>query len=247
MAAASAGSERLKGEEVLKNQLKICGFKKDDDVTELYLGERGLKEVPDLSQFHILMYLWLNNNKIEKLTFLKHNCCLRELYLNNNEIKNIAGALRHVHSLQILLLHNNQLKNLETTVNELKGMMSLQTLKITTKERSLALNIYNHKKTLVLQSIGFGKRIDVPLLPKAQFNKIWSFTKVLRLPPGCEFGNHLVKIPFENPEDAVFVRAMKRSIMEFSTVNWDKVPTSEEKRLGTKPEKKPEKLTIKFR
>ncbi|XP_015277065.1 PREDICTED: leucine-rich repeat-containing protein 72 [Gekko japonicus] len=212
-----------KNHEVLKNQLKICGFKKDNDVTELYLGERGLKEVPDLSQFRILMYLWLNNNKIEKLTFLKHNCCLRELYLNNNEIRNIAGALRHAHSLQILLLHNNQMKNLETTVNELKGMMNLQTLnlfnnplsqdcryrlyviyhlhavllldrkEITVKERSLALNTYNHKKTLVLQSIGFGKRTDVPLLPKAPFNKSWSLTKVLRLPPGCEFGNHLVK------------------------------------------------------
>ncbi|XP_077160124.1 leucine-rich repeat-containing protein 72 [Paroedura picta] len=277
MAAASGGSGRLQGEEVLKNQLKICGFKKDNDVTELYLGERGLKEVPDLSQFRILIYLWLNNNKIEKLTFLKHNCYLRELYLNNNEIRNIAGALRHAHSLQILLLHNNQLKNLETTVKELKGMMSLQTLnlfnnplsqdcryrlyviyhlpavllldrkEITAKERSLALNTHNHQKTFVLQSIGFGKRIDVPLLPKASLNKGWSLTKVLRLPPGCEFGNHLVKIPFENPEDAVFVRAMNRSIVEFSTVNWDKVPTSEEKRLGTKPEKKPEKLTIKFR
>nr|XP_056713063.1 leucine-rich repeat-containing protein 72 [Euleptes europaea] len=277
MAAACGGGGGLTGEEVLKKQLKICGFKRDNDVTELYLGERGLKEVPDLSQFRILTYLWLNNNKIEKLTFLKHNCVLRELYLNNNEIRNIAGALKHAHSLQILLLHNNQLKNLETTVKELKGMMSLQTLnlfnnplsqdcryrlyviyhlpsvllldrkEITAKERSLALNIYNHKQTFVLQSIGFGKRVDVPLLSKAPFNKGWSLTKVLNLPPGCEFGNHLVKIPFENPEDAVFMRAMKRSIMEFSTVNWDKVPTSEEKYLDTKPEKKPEKLTIKFR
>ncbi|XP_060104584.1 leucine-rich repeat-containing protein 72 isoform X3 [Heteronotia binoei] len=239
MAATSGGGGRLKGEEVLKNQLKICGFKKDNDVTELYLGERELKEVPDLSQFHKLMYLWLNNNKI-------------------------------------LMLHNNQLKNLETTVKELKGM-SLQTLnlfknplaqdcryrlyviyhlptvllldrkEITIKERSLALNIYNHQKTLVLQSIGFGKRTDVPLLPKAPFSKSWSSTKVLRLPPGCEFGNHLVKIPFENPEDAVFVRAMNRSIVKYSTVNWDTVTTSEEKRLGTKPEKVAEKLTITFR
>ncbi|XP_060104582.1 leucine-rich repeat-containing protein 72 isoform X1 [Heteronotia binoei] len=276
MAATSGGGGRLKGEEVLKNQLKICGFKKDNDVTELYLGERELKEVPDLSQFHKLMYLWLNNNKIEKLTFLKCNCGLRELYLNNNEIRSIAGVLRHIHSLQILMLHNNQLKNLETTVKELKGM-SLQTLnlfknplaqdcryrlyviyhlptvllldrkEITIKERSLALNIYNHQKTLVLQSIGFGKRTDVPLLPKAPFSKSWSSTKVLRLPPGCEFGNHLVKIPFENPEDAVFVRAMNRSIVKYSTVNWDTVTTSEEKRLGTKPEKVAEKLTITFR
>ncbi|XP_053114845.1 leucine-rich repeat-containing protein 72 isoform X2 [Hemicordylus capensis] len=273
-----ASSKKLKDKglhQVLENQLKVCGYKNVTDVTDLYLGEKGLKEVPDLSRFRKLNYLWLNNNKIQKLTFLKHNCCLRELYLNNNEIRDIAGALRHVHALQILMLHNNQLKNLDATVNELKAMLSLQTLnlfnnplsqdcryhlyviyhlpsvtlldrkEITTKERESALHIYNHKKTLVLQSIGFGKRIDTPLLLKPLFSL--SPTKVLRLPAGCEFGNHLVKIPFENPEDAVFVRAMKRSLVEFSIVDWKKMPTSEERRLGIKPENKPERLTIRIR
>ncbi|XP_048366897.1 leucine-rich repeat-containing protein 72 isoform X3 [Sphaerodactylus townsendi] len=239
MAAASGGSGGLKGEEVLKHQLKICGFKKSNDVTELYLGERGLKEVPDLSQFRILTYLWLNNNKIEKLTFLKHNCYLRELYLNNNEIRNIADLFNNCLS--------QDCRYRLYVIYHLPSVLLFDRKEITAEERSLALNIYNHKQTFVLQSIGFGKRIDVPLLPKAPFNKSWPLTKVLRLPPGCEFGNHLVKIPFENPEDAVFVRAMKRSIMEFRTVNWDKVPTSEEKYLGTKPEKHPERLTVKFR
>ncbi|XP_061442795.1 leucine-rich repeat-containing protein 72 isoform X2 [Rhineura floridana] len=275
MAAVSSGNKSFKGERVLEKQLKICGFKKNKEVTDLYLGEKGLEEVPDLSRFRILRFLWLNNNKIQNLTFLKHNCCLTELYLNDNEIRNIAGTLKHVHSLQILLLHNNRLKNLEKTVKELQGMQYLHTLnlfnnplsqdrryhlcviyhipsvtlldrkEITTKQRESALHIYNHEKTLVLQSIGFGKRIDVPLLPKTAF--CLTPTKVMRLPPGCEFGNHLVKIPFENPEDAVFIRAMKRSVMEFSTVDWETMPTCEERRLGTDPEKRPERLTIKFR
>ncbi|XP_060104583.1 leucine-rich repeat-containing protein 72 isoform X2 [Heteronotia binoei] len=239
MAATSGGGGRLKGEEVLKNQLKICGFKKDNDVTELYLGERELKEVPDLSQFHKLMYLWLNNNKIEKLTFLKCNCGLRELYLNNNEIRSIADLFKNPLA--------QDCRYRLYVIYHLPTVLLLDRKEITIKERSLALNIYNHQKTLVLQSIGFGKRTDVPLLPKAPFSKSWSSTKVLRLPPGCEFGNHLVKIPFENPEDAVFVRAMNRSIVKYSTVNWDTVTTSEEKRLGTKPEKVAEKLTITFR
>ncbi|XP_066483834.1 leucine-rich repeat-containing protein 72 isoform X1 [Tiliqua scincoides] len=272
MAAAARGN---KGQRVLENQLKICGYKKNTDVVELYLGEKGLKEFPDLSRFRVLSYLWLNNNKIEKLTFLKNNCCLRELYLNNNEIRNIAGTLRHIHSLQILLLHNNQLKNLNVTVKELKGMSSLQTLnlfnnplsqdrayypyviyhlpsvtlldrkEISARERESALHIHDHKKTIVVQSIGFGKRVDVPLLPKPSF--CLSPTRVLRLPSGCEFGNHLVKIPFKNPEDAVLVRSMKRAVIEFTTVDWEKMPSSEERRLGSKPERRSERLTIKFR
>ncbi|KAM6451084.1 leucine-rich repeat-containing protein 72 [Liasis olivaceus] len=260
---------------ILEKQLKICGYKNDKEVTDLYLGENGLKDVPDLSQFRKLRYLWLNHNKIQYITFMKYNCCLTELYLHNNDIRNITGALKNLHSLQILLLHNNQLKNLDMTVKELQGLQTLHTLnlfnnplsqesryrlyviyhipsvtlfdrkEITRKERESALHIYNHEKTLVLQSVGFGKKVDIPLLPKAPYNL--TPTKVLHLPPGCEFGNHLVKIPFANPEDAVFVRAMKRGMMEFSTLDWGKIPTCEEKRLGSNPEKRPEKLTIRFR
>ncbi|XP_067326674.1 leucine-rich repeat-containing protein 72 [Anolis sagrei] len=275
MAATLCEDERLRSKKIIKEQLDLCGFKIEKEVTDLYLGEKGLKEIPDLSQFKILTYLWLNNNKIQNLAFLKHNSCMAELYLNNNEIRTIEGALKHMRSLKILVLHNNQLKDLETSVKELHRMRSLQTLNlfnnplsqdpryrlyviyhipsvtlldrkdVTAKERECALHIYNHKKTLVLQSIGFGKRVDVPLLPKPRFSL--TPTKVLRLPPGCEFGNHLVKIPFENPEDAVLVRAMQRSLVEFSTVDWEKMPTSEERRLGSHPEKRPEKLTIRFR
>nr|XP_028606997.1 leucine-rich repeat-containing protein 72 [Podarcis muralis] len=256
---------------------------------------------------------------------LKHNCCLTELYLNNNEIRDISGALKHIHVLRILMLHNNHLKTLEKTVKELQGMQHLQTLnlfnnpmshdrryhlyviyhipsltlfdrkgrncfspaflidmkeslnafiseqeamhlwlpllsshqfspdnaiysyvtEVTSKERVSAVHIYDHERSLVLHSIGFGKKIDEPFLPKQSF--CLTPTKVIRLPPGCEFGNHLVKIPYENPEHAVLVRAMRRSVMEFATVDWEKMPTCEEKRLGSNPEKRPERLTIKFR
>ncbi|KAG8139055.1 hypothetical protein E2320_001833 [Naja naja] len=246
--------------EILEKQLKICGYKNDKEVTDLYLGENGLKVVPHLSRFRKLRNLWLNHNKIQYITFVKYNCCLTELYLHNNDIRNITGALKNLHSLQILLLHNNQLKNLDMTVKELQGLRTLHTLnlfnnplshecryrlyviyhvpsvtlldrkEIIRKERESALHIYNHEKTLVLQSIGFGKRVDIPLLPKAAFRL--TPTKI---------------IPFANPEDAVFVRAMKRGMIEFSTLDWSKIATSEEKRLGSSPEKRPEKLTIRFR
>ncbi|KAH0627417.1 hypothetical protein JD844_003075 [Phrynosoma platyrhinos] len=237
MEATLCDNESLKGKQILERQLKVCGFRIDKEVTDLYLGEKGLKEVPDLSRFHMLTYLWLNNNKIQNLAFLKHNCFLAELYLNNNEIRDIAD------------LFNNPLSQDRRyrlyVIYHIPSVTLLDRKEVTTKERESALHIYNHEKTLVLQSIGFGKRVDVPLLPKPGFSL--TPTKVLRLPPGCEFGNHLVKIPFENPEDAVFVRAMKRSVVEFSTVDWGKMPTCEERRLDSNPEKRPERLTIKFR
>ncbi|XP_030406563.1 leucine-rich repeat-containing protein 72 isoform X3 [Gopherus evgoodei] len=243
MAASRSGSSCR----AIENQLKICGFKRDMDVSVLYLAGQGLKEVPSLSRFQILRYLWLNNNKIQKLTFLINNYRLTELYLNNNELIDIAGALKHLHALQILLLHNNQLKNLDTTVKELKGMISLQTLKVTQKERESALHIYNHERSRVLQSVGFGKRIDMPVVAKTISTRSTPCAKSLLLSPGYEVANHINKVPFENPEDAVFVRAMKRSIMEFSSVDWNKIPTCLGIHLENKPEDPHEKLTVKFR
>lgn len=39
---------------------------------------------------------------------------------------------------------------------------------------------------------------------------------------------------FDDPEDAVFVRSMKRSLMAITSMNWDTVPTREEEYEETK-------------
>uniref|UniRef100_K7FLW2 Leucine rich repeat containing 72 n=1 Tax=Pelodiscus sinensis TaxID=13735 RepID=K7FLW2_PELSI len=263
--------------QAIENQLKICGFKRDMDVSVLYLAGQGLKEVPNLSRFQVLRYLWLNNNKIQKLTFLINNYRLTELYLNNNELIDIAGSLKHLRSLQILLLHNNQLKNLDTTVKELKGMISLKTLnlfhnplsqdpgyrlyviyflpsvqlldrkKVTQKERESALHIYNHERSCAMESIAsdatrrvaFGVAV---LSFRITRNSLCKYSGVIYIYIYIFF-----RIPFENPEDAIFVRAMKRSIMEFSSVDWNKISTGLGKHLENKAEEPPEKLTVKFR
>lgn len=59
----------------------------------------------------------------------------------------------------------------------------------------------------------------------------------------CSFS----RVPFEDPEDAVLVRAMTRSVMEFSSVDWNKVATCEERQLKNKAEEPLEKLTVQFR
>ncbi|XP_040551650.1 leucine-rich repeat-containing protein 72 isoform X3 [Gallus gallus] len=215
-------------------------------------------------------------HKIQDLSFLKKNYCLTELYLNNNELTDISGALKNLHSLQILLLHNNQLKQLGETVKELKGIISLRTLnlfynplaydagyrlyvihslpsvqlldrKLTQRERELAFPVYNCEKSCAVESIAFGKTVDTSPGTAIRHSRDTQPARRLMVPPDWEFGNHTNKVPFENPEDAVLLRAMTRSVMEFSSIDWNKIPTCQERWLKHKAEEPPEKLTIQFR
>ncbi|NXB71973.1 LRC72 protein, partial [Donacobius atricapilla] len=251
-----------------------------------FLSTRGLRSIPSLSQFRRLRYLWINNNKIQDLTFLIKNYHLTELYLNNNELTDISGALKHLRSLQILFLHNNELKKLGKTVKEFKGMTSLQTLNlfqnplaydpdyrlyviyflpsvqlldrklVTQRERESALHLYEPRRAWVMQSIAFGKRVGTslgttvgssrctqparrPIMPSVL--KWFGNVHVMDLP--CSF----CRVPFEDPEDAVLVRATTRSLMEFSSVDWNKVATCQERRLKNKAAEPLEKLTVQFR
>ncbi|XP_071591473.1 leucine-rich repeat-containing protein 72 isoform X4 [Heliangelus exortis] len=217
MAAAACA-----GEQAVEKQLKTWGFKSNVDVLVLYLAGQGIRSIPSLSRFRRLRYLWINNNKIQDLTFLKKNYCLTELYLNNNELTDVSGALNHLHVLQILFLHNNQLGKLGRTVKELKGMISLQNL-------NLFHNPLAQERDYRLYVIHF--------LPSVQ----------LLDRKGSGFGKGKNREPFENPEDAILQRAMTRSLMEFSCLDWNKVATCQERRLENKAEEPHEKLTVKFR
>ncbi|NXK97656.1 LRC72 protein, partial [Formicarius rufipectus] len=243
----------------------------------LFSSNRGLRSIPSLSRFHRLKYLWLNNNKIQDLTFLIKNYCLTELYLNNNELTDISGALRQLCSLQILFLHNNKIKQLGKTVKELKGMISLHTLNlfqnplvhdpgyrlyvihflpsvqlldrklVTQRERESALHLYNPERSLLVQSVAFGKRVNAPLGIPVGSSRCTQPARRLIMPSDngqllCAF----CRVPFENPEDAVLVRAMTRSLSEFSSVDWNKVVTCQERQLQNKAEPV-EKLTVQFR
>ncbi|KAI4543866.1 hypothetical protein MG293_006660 [Ovis ammon polii] len=61
------------------------------------------------------------------------------------------------------------------------------------------------------------------------------------------FANNVDKTMFDDPEDAVFVRSMKRSAMAITSLNWDTVPTREEKYLEEKDTGPAQMLTITLR
>ncbi|XP_069630180.1 leucine-rich repeat-containing protein 72 isoform X3 [Haliaeetus albicilla] len=232
-AAATAGGQAV------EKQLKICGFKRNVDVLVLYLARQGLRSVPSLSRFHRLRYLWINNNKIQDLTFLSKNYCLTELYLNNNELTDISD-----------LFHNPLAQDPDYRLYVIYFLPSVQLLdrkSVTQRERESALHLYNRERSCAVQSIAFGRRVNTPLGATVGSSRCSQPARRLMMPSGCEFGNHTNKVPFENPEDAVLLRAMTRSLMEFSSVDWNKVATCQERRLENKAEAAHEKLTVQFR
>ncbi|XP_052656939.1 leucine-rich repeat-containing protein 72 isoform X3 [Harpia harpyja] len=232
-AAATAGGQAV------EKQLKICGFKRNVDVLVLYLAGQGLRSVPSLSRFHRLRYLWINNNKIQDLTFLIKNYCLTELYLNNNELTDISD-----------LFHNPLAQDPDYRLYVIYFLPSVQLLdrkSVTQRERESALHLYNRERSCAVQSIAFGRRVNTPLGATVGSSRCSQPARRLMMPSGCEFGNHTNKVPFENPEDAVLLRAMTRSLMEFSSVDWNKVATCQERRLENKAEAAHEKLTVQFR
>ncbi|XP_012973270.1 leucine-rich repeat-containing protein 72 isoform X1 [Mesocricetus auratus] len=240
--------------QAVEDQLKICGHKRDVDVFELFLSKKELTEVVDLSRFKNLKYLWLHHNKLHGIAFLTRNYCLTELYLHNNAIFEIEG-LHNLPSLNILLLHHNELTSIDATVKELKGMQNLKTLslyqnpisqynlyrlfiiyhlpgvelldrnEVTEKERRSMITIFNHKKAHIIQSIAFGGRVDASWNPKLPIRQ----KRVQRLPSDFAFGDNVDKTVFDDPEDAVYARSMKRSLMAITSMNWDTVPTRNEK------------------
>ncbi|KAM7120036.1 leucine-rich repeat-containing protein 72 [Molossus nigricans] len=247
----------------VEDQLKICGHKRDADVFELFLSQKELTDVIDLSRFKKLKYLWLHHNKLHGITFLTRNYCLTELYLNNNAIIDIKG-LHSLPSLHILLLHHNELTDISATVKELKGMLNLKTLslyqnpfcqynlyrlyiiyhlpgvelldrnQVTEKERRSMITIFNHKKAHVVHSIAFGEKVDASWNPRSPFKQ----KPAHRVPPDFAFANNVDKTVFDDSEDAVFVRSMKRSLVAITFLNWCTVLKREEKGLegeGTEP------------
>ncbi|XP_015472771.1 leucine-rich repeat-containing protein 72 isoform X2 [Parus major] len=232
-ASATAGGQAI------ENQLKICGYKNNVDVVALYLARQGLRSIPSLAQFRRLRYLWINNNKIQDLTFLTKNYYLTELYLNHNELTDISD-----------LFQNPLAYDPDYRLYVIYFLPSVQLLDrklVTQRERESALHLYNPKRAWVMQSIAFGKRADTSLGTTVGSSRCTQPARRLIIPSGHEFGNSTNKVPFEDPEDAVLVRATTRSLMEFSSVDWNKVATCQERRLKNKAEEPLEKLTVQFR
>ncbi|KAI4570309.1 hypothetical protein MJG53_006286 [Ovis ammon polii x Ovis aries] len=167
--------------QAIEEQLKICGHKRDADVFELFLSQKGVM----MKKFDgICEVLNKEAHTLHGITFLTRNYCLAELYLNNNAIFDIEA------------LYQNPLCQ------------------------------YNLYRLYIIYHLP-----GVELLDRNHF----------------AFANNVDKTMFDDPEDAVFVRSMKRSAMAITSLNWDTVPTREEKYLEEKDTGPAQMLTITLR
>ncbi|XP_067854535.1 leucine-rich repeat-containing protein 72 isoform X1 [Heptranchias perlo] len=268
-AAKKVREAQERAQEVIENQLKLYKIKRNFDVLELYLAKEGLTELPDLSDFKQLKYLWLNHNKIKHLNFLRTNSHLKELYLHNNLLTDITGALKHLKSLHILMLQNNWLTKVEQTITEFRNLRWMHTLnlfnnpltqdhdyrlyaiyhlpslqlldrqEISQRERDAAFGLWNQDRLRVRQSLAFGQRMhDFIAHGLAQKKKIKNY------PDNSKHASNALRFP---TEDALHTRLRQRSVMQFSTLDWNQVPTSQQKRLADKPMSSSHIITTQFR
>ncbi|XP_021058237.2 leucine-rich repeat-containing protein 72 isoform X2 [Mus pahari] len=128
-------------------------------------------------------------------------------------------------------------------IYHLPGLELLDRKQITEKERRSMITIFNHKKAHVTQSVAFGKRVDASWNPKLPIKQ-----KRAKNPPSdFAFGDNVDKTVFDDPEDAVFVRSTKRSLMTFTCMNWNTVLTRSEKYDPEKKSSVAEMLLISLR
>ncbi|KAG8443060.1 hypothetical protein GDO86_011762 [Hymenochirus boettgeri] len=220
----------------------------------------------------MLKFLWLNHNKITRITGLANNWRLSELYLDNNELCDITGCLRHLTSLHTLLLNDNQLVHLQETVKELKGMTNIRVLnlfhnpltqesgyrlyiinhipsvqrldrkRVIQKEREDAFKLFNPERTAVIQSLGFGRRTDSALTNRKSSGTYVQRSVASSLIKHSAFSKHPDEL-----EDEVLMRAYQRSILQFSLVDWTKIPSFKEKGTEDKMAYNPVLMTLEFR
>ncbi|KAM3929247.1 leucine-rich repeat-containing protein 72 [Leptodactylus fuscus] len=259
---------------IIEEQIHRCGYKTDRDVSELYLGRRGLTDVPDLSRFRLLKYLWLNHNQISKVNFLGKNFRLTELYLNGNELCDITGSLRHLTSLHTLMLNDNHLTDLETTTRELKAMTNLRVLNlfhnpleqdasyrhtvihhlpsvqlldreyVSQKEREESFQLFHPHRTAVLQSLGFGRRTVSVLGNRAAGQSSPGHRSAVRHRVITSNSDRNTAITLD---DKSLLRGYQRSIMQFTLFDWNKIPLSRRKRSSEMSMEAPRLITVEFR
>ncbi|XP_068091210.1 leucine-rich repeat-containing protein 72 [Hyperolius riggenbachi] len=263
-------------ERVMEEQIQDCGYRTDSDVCELYLGRKGLRDVPDLSRFRMLKYLWLNHNKISRIHFLSMNYRLSELYLDHNELSDITGSLSHLSSLHTLMLNDNRLTGLKKTVREMRRMANLRVLNlfhnplaqdsgyrvyvlhhlpslelldrepVSQKEREEAFKLFNPERTAVIQSLGFGRRTDSVIGARPAIRSPAS-CRLLQSSGKCDRTRNSDRPDTAPFEDRVLLRGYQRSIMHYSLVDWSKMARSQQRRLAQQPCHLPPLVTVEFR
>ncbi|KAK6972482.1 leucine-rich repeat-containing protein 72 [Biomphalaria glabrata] len=264
-------------QKTLEIALQKRGIKRDKDVDELYLSQRNLLNCEDLKRFKYMKKLWINGNKLRHANFLSCNFHLSELYLHDNHLSDISGCLRHLTCLVVLTLHNNQLTHLEKTLKELDKMKSLSVLnlfnnpaaqepgyrtftihmcpsltlldrsEVTRNEQEKASQMYSQDKTLAKSRVAFGRKSEGPPTSHSAFTRRTTSVKQDPTEATNQVNGNLKVNTNENPEEAVNIRFLKKSLTMYSIFDWSKVPRLEARRQTDSQFSLPRILTFVYR
>jgi hypothetical protein len=109
-------------------ELTVRNAKYVKNCVELYLARKGIEELCGFERFVNLESLWINDNRLVRITGLEKNFRIKSLFAHNNAISSLSGSLRVFKFLDALHLQNNRLSNLDKCLGVLGTFAHLHTL-----------------------------------------------------------------------------------------------------------------------
>lgn len=109
-------------------ELPVKSSKYVKSCTELYLGNKGLTVIRNFEPFIHLDTLWLNKNKLQRITNLDKNFRIKHLYVQHNRIESLKGSIQRFKFLTVLHCSHNNLTNFAETMEVLSKLAHLKVL-----------------------------------------------------------------------------------------------------------------------
>ncbi|XP_018424457.1 PREDICTED: leucine-rich repeat-containing protein 72 [Nanorana parkeri] len=224
----------------------------------LWLNHNKISRVNFLTTNFRLSELYLDHNELCDIKgSLKHLTSLHTLMLNDNHLTKLQAAvqeLKRMTNLRVLNLFHNPLEQ-DTgyrayVVQHLPSLELLDREQVRQKEREEAFKLFNPERTAVLQSLGFGRRTDSALGGRPAMQGSASSCRSMERsgePGNCDVtcvSDREDVLPFE---DQALLRGYRRSVTQFSLVDWSKMPASFQKRTADQPCHPPPLMTVEFR
>lgn len=128
-----------------KNHKKVS-FEKLSELFVLNLSYNELYEINDIISFENLKELYINNNKIEDISFCEY---LPNLFIFNAENNNINSitSLNICSKMKILKLSNNKIKYLNSTLRTIKNLSNLEELSI--KDNPFLSELFSYREYFI--------------------------------------------------------------------------------------------------
>uniref|UniRef100_UPI00398E6865 leucine-rich repeat-containing protein 72 isoform X2 n=1 Tax=Pristiophorus japonicus TaxID=55135 RepID=UPI00398E6865 len=197
-------------------------------------------------------------NCIWQKSTLKHLTSLQILMLHNNwltKVEKIISEFKRLRWMHTLNLFNNPLTQDRDyrlyVIYHLPSVQLLDRQQISQSERDAAFGHCNQDRLRINQTLAFGQRkpdffVD-HFAPKRSFKNYPGRVSSIPHQKDTDLSKRVNKDIKISSEHIVDSRIRRRSIMQFSTLDWTKVPTAQQKRLADEPMHLSQIITTQFR